>query len=350
MKRLIRYIVPRHIEDPGLLFRMIASRDRAAWFTLYLLGLGLILTPIDMLLAHFERRHYQRAAAPQMPIIFVCGAPRTGTTLVSQLLIKNLPVSYFNNLTSLFPRSPIVANRLFGRLIGRKIGYHSYYSKTTSLSGPNDAFYIWNRWMAEDETGMQCVLIESESDEMVRFFGAYERAFQRPVLGKNNSLNTRANAVASSLTKAIFICMTRDPAYVAQSLLEARLEIQGDLSASLWVDNPNKSHIESGNYVQDVCDQVLYHERKIAEQLHLIGADRYWIVPYEEFCREPARLVKRLYEEVWGETIEVEKLRARIEPFEISNKIRIDPEVFAEVQQTIARMRREQLGVDLTSA
>ena len=324
------------------MFRMIASRDRAAWFTLYLMGLGLLLTPIDMLLARFERRQYQRAAAPQKPIIFVCGAPRTGTTLVSQVLIKDLPVSYFSNLTSLFPRSPIVANRLFGRLIGRKIAYHSYYSKTNHLSGPNDAFYIWNRWMAEDETGMQCVLIESEIDEMVRFFGAYEEAFQRPVLGKNNSLNTRANAVARALPTAIFICMTRDPAYVAQSLLQARLEIQGDISASLWVDNPDKSHVESGNYVQAVCDQVLYHERKIAEQQRLIGADRYWIVPYEEFCREPARLVMRLYEEVWGEITEVDIFGSRIEPFEIANKIRIDPKVFAEVQRTIARMRREE--------
>jgi hypothetical protein len=339
---MIRRFVPKHIKDPGVALRMIRSRDPAAWFTLATTGAGLLLAPLDRLLEPFERRRYARAQPPHKPLVFVCGAPRTGTTLVSQVLIKNLPVSYFNNLTAIFPRSPIVANRLFGRFIGRHVNYRSYYSKTVHLSGPNDAFYIWNRWMAEDESGMRCVLMEEQADDMVRFFGAYERAFGRPVLSKNNSLNTRAQAIANVFPNAHFICMNRDEAYLAQSLLKARQVIQGDVNSSLWVDNPDKSAVQAGNYVEDVCDQVLFHQRKIAEQQRLIGPERFWIVRYEDFCADPAGLVERVSCEVLGEPLDAAALRQELKPFAVSNKVSVSPELFAEINQAFERLKAAQ--------
>lgn len=347
LKKLVRFFVPRHIQDPGLLIRMIRSGSRAAWFTILTTVLGFLLAPLDMLFEIFEKKYYERASGPRLPLIFVCGAPRTGTTLASQVLINNLPVSYFNNLTALFPRSPIVANRLFGRLIGRKMDYESYYSKTVGLSGPNDAFYIWNRWMVEDETGMQCVLLGSKTEAMVRFFGAYEQAFQKPIISKNNSLNTRAVSIANVFKQAYFICMTRDPAYVAQSLLAARLEIQGDLEARLWVDNPDKSHLQRGDYIEDVCDQVLYHERKILEQQQIIGADRFWIVSYEQFCREPELLIKRVSEQILGQRVDLDELKKTVKPFQLSNAVRMPPPLFKQIKQTLADLRGDPVSKQL---
>lgn len=162
-------IVPGHISDLGLPIRMIRSGDSAAWFTLLIAFGGLLLTPLDLFLKVFERKYKSMASAPVLPIIIVCGAPRTGTTLVSQTLIKHLPVGYFNNFTALFPRSPITVSRIFRKLFTKRFDYHSYYGKTQSFSGPNDAFYIWNQWMKEDESGVRCVLRDEKIEDMKIF-------------------------------------------------------------------------------------------------------------------------------------------------------------------------------------
>ncbi len=340
LKRLANLFVPAHIQDPGLLFRMIGSKDKAAWFTLVITFLGVVCLPLDLLLYHLsEKKRYNRASRPNQPIIFICGTPRTGTTLMEQVLAKHLPVTYFNNLTAVFPRSPITANLLFQRFMRPKIEFKSYYSKTLGFSGPNDAFYLWNRWMTEDETGMQCVLIDSREDSMVKFFGAYQEAFHKPLLSKNNSLNTRAKRIADVFENAYFICMTRDPAYLAQALLQTRMEIQGDAHIQYGVDNPDKPEIAQTSFVASICDQVLYHEQKNHEQQQLIGSDRFWIVPYEEFCKSPAAYVAKVYQEMLNQPVDREALEKNLPPFVTSNQIRVAPELFEEIQQTLAHMR-----------
>src|SRR5262245_45670092 len=114
---MFRRLIPPTFHDPfGLALRLARSRDPDAYFAMSTALLSPLTAPLDRLLALAERRIYARATAPQRPILFVTGAPRSGTTLVSQALVHHLPVTYFNNLSALFPRAPIVANRLFGRL------------------------------------------------------------------------------------------------------------------------------------------------------------------------------------------------------------------------------------------
>lgn len=338
LKKAFNLFVPAHINDPGLAIRMMRSGSPAAWFTLLTTGLGIVMIPLDMLLERREKKRYAQASKPSEPIIFVCGAPRTGTTLMEQFLIKNLDVSYFNNLTSIFVRAPITANKIFGRFIGpKRIEYKSYYSKTMYFTGPNDAFYLWNRWMTEDETGMQCVLIDDKENDIVQFFGAYEDAFGKPIVSKNNSLNTRAKRMADVFENAYFICMTREDAYLAQALLQARMEIQGDIAASYGVDNPEKDEQVVTDYVTDVCDQVLYHKRKIHEQEQLIGADRFWIMPYETFCQDPAQVLRRVYTDILKQPVPEAALTS-IEPFKAANRIKLEPELFQRIETTLAAL------------
>jgi Sulfotransferase family len=342
LKRLLNRFIPSHIHDPfGLAIRMVRSRDSAAWFALEISLLGILLTPLDLLLQIPEKRYYKRAPTPKLPLIFVCGASRTGTTLLSQVLIKHLPVSYINNLTAIFPRSPIVANILFGWLMReKKIAYKSYYGKSAYLTGPNEAFYIWSRWMAEDQKRVRCFLIDSKKADMIKFFGAYEQAFRKPLVNKYNNLSICANLVANLLENCYFLCMTRDPVYLAQSLLLARAEIQGDIRISYGVEDPDKLDNHDSDYIENICEQVLYHERKVKEQQEIIGPDRFWIIPYEQFCEKPEELVQSVSEKILRQPIDIEKIRAALNPFEISQRIRLEPELFEKIEQMLTQLKR----------
>jgi Sulfotransferase family len=340
-RSLIHRHLPAHFHHPfGLFLRLLRTRDPAARFAIVTAVLGVLFTPVDLLLHIAEKRRYQRARPPQLPLIFVVGAPRTGTTLVAQVLINHLPVCFINNLTAIFPRSPLVANLVCRTFLKHKqIDYQSYYGKSLYLSGPNDGLQLWDRWIGHDRRTVPDVLSNAQKDSMTRFFGAFEAVFQKPILNKNNSLNMYARLIADVFENAYFICMTRDPLYLAQALLRARAEIHGNVFIPYGVDDPNRKNNSNGNYVEDVCRQVLFHEKKIKEHQSIIGHEKFWIISYEEFCEKPAILVQRVSEQILGRQINMAEVQATLGPFKNTNRRRIDHELFTKIEQTLLQLR-----------
>ncbi len=208
-RRFFHKFVPANFNDIiGLTKRLIFEGDKAGIMAMLYSLFGAVLTPLDMLLQPFEKRKYASSDLPKQPLIFVCGAPRSGTTLTGQVLIKHLPVFYFNNLTSLFPRSPVTALRLFGRWVNGSmydLTYKSFYGRTTKLFYPNDALYFWDRWTEVDRKEIPQQISKAQQAEMAQFFGAVEKFSEKPLLNKNNSLNTYASLVAEVLPNAYFI-------------------------------------------------------------------------------------------------------------------------------------------------
>jgi hypothetical protein len=78
----------------------------------------------------------------------------------------------------------------------------------------------------------------------------------------------------------------------------------------------------------------------IQEQQCLIGEERFWIVQYEDFCRNPEILVETVSRKILDQPIQIDRLRKSIKPFLNTNKIKIEPEVFDEIVSTIERLRR----------
>jgi hypothetical protein len=339
LRKAFHRIVPAHFQDPfGLLIRLLRSRNPAATFTLLTSILAFFATPLDLILSIAERHLYRTAKFPRMPIIFVTGAPRSGTSLAAQVLISHLPIVYFNNLTAIFQRSPIIANTIFGRLLRRKnLTFQSHYGKTATFSGANDGLHIWDRWVGKDRTRIPTSIDKSIEKDMIRFFGAYEKAFQRALLNKNNNLCSYANLVANIFDNSYFLCMTRDSSYLAQSLLKARTEIHGDLSVPYGIHNPNRP-LESGNpadYVEDVCEQVIFHQEIIRKQQQLIGSNRFWIISYEDLCKNPEVLVKNVAENILNYPIDVQELQTTLKPFKNSNNIKVEKEIFQKIESTL---------------
>ena len=336
---LHRYI-PANFHDPvGLFIRLVRSGERAALFAMYTAALGILCSPLDLLWQRQERARYRNATHSRLPLIFVCGAPRTGTTLTTQVLIHHLPVTYINNITSIFSRAPIMASlSLCKPVYNRNVDFKSYYGKSSGFAAPNDALYLWDRWFGKDRAVIPTTLGHEEQQAMVQFFAAYEEAFQRPLVTKNNNLNTYASLVADVLENAYFICMTREPIYHAQALLRARRDIHGDESLAYGINQPTTT--EPNTVIEDVCQQTLFHAQVIQQQQAKIGAKRFLIVPYEEFCAAPDQLVQRVAEEILGDPIDSAALKQALPPFQHTNRINIEPQLFEQLQQTLTQLER----------
>jgi len=331
-------VIPNNFQDPvGLAGRLVRSREPAAYFAIGSAAAAALAAPFDVALAALERRRYARAPRPSLPIVVVVGAPRSGTTIVAQVLLNALPVGYFNNLTSVFPRAPIVANRLLGRWVrGPREAYRSFYGRTSGLGGPNDGLYLWDRWLGEDRYAPPSRLAPEVREEMARFFGAFEQATGRPLVTKNNALATQATAVAEALPTARFIAVRRKAPYVVQSILRARETIQGDRKRPYGVGAPGAAN---GSPIEEVCAQVLYHERRYREQEAALGADRFWVVDYEDVCRDPRGLLGRVAREILGTEIDP---RSPVPELHAANRVACDPGEFAEIEATLARLASER--------
>lgn len=293
-----RYI-PSHFKSPvSLAWRLIRSRDADAVGAMAQAAAGILLAPLDLLLAGREAGLYASARPPQLPQLFVCGPPRSGTTVAAQTLISHLPVAYLSNIMGLFPRSPITSERLIGRRLAPwRPDYHSYYGRVAALRGPNDALGLWDRWLGPDRTRPRDALTAQEGEELWRFFGALEAWTRQPLVAKNNSLNLQAKAVATVLPTARFLCLDRDPLFLAQSLLTARLTIHGDEHAAYGLA-PEPAG-EEGPF-DSVCRQVRFLREGAEAQRDAVGADRFWIVRYEDFCANPAQWITRIGLELLG--------------------------------------------------
>ena len=264
---------------------------------MYVAGLNLLATPVDWTLAALERRLYRSAGPPRLPMVFVCGPPRSGTTVVAQAMARSLPVAFFTNLTAVFPRAPITASRLLNaRPRNDLLSLCSHYGRTAGFLAPNDGLYLWDRWFGQDRTSICHHLEESQAADMVSFFGAFESWSERPLLTKNNSLNAHAALVAGHLPTATFICLQRDPVFLAQSLLIARRYIHGDDTTPYGLQDPEG--VMTSDPVTDVCRQVRFYQILAQRQLEALGPERFRIVSYDDFCRTPRSTVEMVAHDI----------------------------------------------------
>ncbi len=321
--------VPSHLHNPGgLALRLLRSGDPDARGAMAHAALGVALTPLDLLLGVRERRLYAAAPDPVRPQLFVCGPPRSGTSLVTQMLLAHLPVAYLSNISALFPRAPLVAARIFSPLVGQwQPAFHSYYGRVAALAGPNDALQLWDRWLGADRTRVRDSLSPEEAMALRRFFGAMEQQSGRPFVGKNNNLNLQAAAVGRVLPTARFLCLSREPLYLAQALLVARRDIHGSDEIPYGLPAPDAG----ADAVESVCRQVLHHEQAARAQQRALGESRFRLLSYEEFCADPGSVVGSVARELGIAERDIRPVPSGTR-FSPSRRVRIAPEEFARLK------------------
>lgn len=318
---------------------MLASGNRAAYFTLIREGFGVALTPIDMLLAGTERRRLAKAKPSDLPLILILGGSRSGTTLLYQTLAQYLPVSYFNNLSVSFSRSPITGGKWFNRFLRKKKGnFNNYYGSVSGFNGPNDGFHIWNRWLGEDRNAVPDDIGAEKTTEMKQFYDAWFEAFGTPFLNKNNRNSLCVKLFTDTFPTVYFVEIRRDPVYVTQSLIQSREAVQGSKYVAWGLGSQDSDpSVNPLGYVDDICQQVYEVEQELDKGKSLVDPDKYIQLRYEEFCQDPQSIVQKVSRQIWGKEVAEADLRG-LDPFKATNKQKISDEEFERIQACVASL------------
>ena len=327
-----------NFQDPiGLVARMLKSGNPAAYSSLIREFLSIASGPTDSFLHKRENRilkHDIRGSS--LPVILIVGPPRGGTTLVYQALASTLPVSYFNNFSALFPRSPISSSQLFNQVWSHQntpFDFKNYYGNTRRLSDPNDGFHVWDRWLGKNRYEPKRALSIAEKEDMKAFFQAWLAVFKQPFLNKNNRNLYCMDLLSQCLDNIYFIVVRRDPVFIAQSLFIARQKIQGnqEIGWGLGADQLS-SHQGPDAAFRSVAEQVALIYDGLHQQLQKINSKQVIDVQYEEFCLDPNQIVAQIYDAIWS-NLEVPKIQPPlIDSFDVSNQVRLSDRSFHKLQ------------------
>jgi len=263
-------------------------------------GLEDYFTRLNTHLATFDQGDEPAGAA--FPVIYIVGLPRSGTTLLSQLISRFLPVGYINNLIARCWRNPVVGIRLsqvvFGSDIRGKIELASTHGVTTDPWGPHEFGYFWRHWLRLDEVPthkLSKTHLDSLDDAgLAVTLNRMAAAFEAPLVFKNIICGLQAEFLTKIRPNSLFILIERDPKAVAASLLRSRQQRYGDESV-WWSLKP--STFDEIRRLPTAQAQI---ERQIADgaknfQQELEKPDINSLrIRYESLCREPKKYLQQI--------------------------------------------------------
>lgn len=230
----------------------------------------------------------QDIAMPQAPF-FIIGPPRSGTTLLYQLMVQAFRFSYFPNIANTFYQCPIFAAKL-AKKSSRDYSsqFESGYGYEKGMMSPSEAGNIWNRWFPhESQEGFNYTpagyLAAGTRNEIRQTVAQFTKLFDAPFITKNVKMSVRLPAIQEVFPNANLIQIKRDPLESALSLLKIRRRRGG----GWWSAMPKE--IEAikplSEWEQAAC-QVYFLEKNIADDIQLFPPDQHHIVHYSDVCKD----------------------------------------------------------------
>jgi hypothetical protein len=200
----------------------------------------------------FERIFIRKNKNVNFQPIFIVGAPRSGTTLLYQLMTYHYRLIYFSNISSVFIKSPILfsflTKKLFKPYQDKKLT--SNYGLMKGIWAPSEAGKIFQYFFYKKND-------ERIKNSIVKLSSVYNA----PFIAKNLRINSQLEYIHHLFPDAIFIYMQRDIQFNAQSLLIGVLEKNTDIIGNITKDEQrsrvlNSSKNENFEQVVDDIDKI----------------------------------------------------------------------------------------------
>lgn len=240
--------------------------------------------------------------AIEHPFVFVLGLPRSGTTLLSQLLAYCLDAGYVNNFAARFWLAPVHGIRL-ARLIAagaEEPSFESDYARTKSLLDIHEWGYFWRYWLRK-QTFDDVVHAREREDEIdwagLRLTLAnVQHELGKPLVAKNMLGAYHLPRLRRELGPVAYVLIERDPLDAAVSILDARRKYYDDPRAWWSYIPPEYPHLKDRDHWEQIAGQVHYLARFYERALAEVGEDAVVRVTYERLARDPASVLSAVSE------------------------------------------------------
>jgi hypothetical protein len=257
------------------------------------------LLNLNLTLQTEEQKIYQNADVNH-PFIFVFGVPRSGTTVLTQLLSYCLDVGYINNLIARFWLAPVCGIRLSKILLGnsKRTSFESEYARTKDLWEPHEFAYFWQYWLKKQTIADYLAVDEKEQDiDWIGFRRTMlniQAAFNKSMVFKNIIGVDHLNKLSDVLEKTLWIYIKRDPMDCAVSIFKARQKFYADVNTWWSTYPPEYMELKGLPYWEQIGGQIYclcrFYEARIAGARN----QNTLVVTYRELCDDPKVLLSKV--------------------------------------------------------
>lgn len=254
------------------------------------------LERLNATLAPAEEAAY-RDLDEDLPTVHVIGAPRSGTTLLYQVLVSALDVGYIDNLTAAFWRAPVTGLRLARKLgIEPASNFDSAFGRTQGVAEPHEFGYFWNHHLAYPDLSERGPEHEAniDWDGLRRVILNMAAARGAPMMFKPMLLVWHLEAMVRAMPRTCYVWIRRDPRDTAMSLLRMRKALRGTVDE--WASLRPRADLDGATPEVQVATQVLLLERTIERAARRLGPETVLRVRYEDLCADPNAVVAAVRE------------------------------------------------------
>lgn len=250
-----------------------------------------IVSPVDKL---FRCNDFRSGSSP----VFIVGAPRTGTTLVYQIVTQQFNVGYFTEIMNYFYGLPNLIYRIIGKKLGRPIPvFESRYGKISGIMSPSENANFWFRWLPDNaDKGYLAhadYITDSDAEEIRETIFSISGIIKRSMAFKSVYLSLAIPVLTRCFPDARFIFVRRNPIYVCQSLLKARMN-RPDPNQWWSVKIPGYKKLLTLPIWKQIVNQVMYTDIKLQEDLEKYASGKYMIAQYESICNDPKKFINEV--------------------------------------------------------
>lgn len=239
----------------------------------------------------FLKTKSDSAVFKQSDLVFIIGAPRTGSTILYQALTNCYDIRYIDNLAAgwyrQLPFGMWLSNKKFG--LSAHNNYLANYGNTIEFGqhAPSECGEFWYRWLPLYEHFVDAgVTSELSVDQIRKELSEISGMFGLPILFKNLNMGQRLRLIKEFAPNAKFIVLRRDPRFTVRSILNARRK-SGAKPHEWWSVRPkNFRDLIDLPEVEMCAAQVFYLERQIEEDLALFPEENVAIVQYNELSEQ----------------------------------------------------------------
>ena len=247
----------------------------------------------------------------------VVGLPRSGTTVLLQLLAATGAVGYPSNVMAFFHRAPWVGAMLQTKLAaaGPTLSMTSLAGRTPEPLDPHEFGYFWRRLCGHSSNSLVADIDAPPPERAQAELDAVSAVFGRPVVYKNFLALAHAQQMREEIERLRFVNMVRPAEDVAGSLLALRRRIGAASHDRVGVqtDPPGETPGQDEPVELRIARQVVQLERFQDECGFDDHADSITL-SYQELVSEPRRCVLRVLELLGIEPIAADVLPPTLAP------------------------------------
>ncbi|HHP7241115.1 MAG TPA: sulfotransferase [Cyclobacteriaceae bacterium] len=237
------------------------------------------------------------------PFLFIFGLPRSGTTIISQIISQGLKNGYINNIAARFFLAPVHGVRLSNEIIrNNQISmFESDYARTNNIRDIHEFGYFWRYWLKKNT--IQEILDYKEIEREINWkmlrkvLSNIQHEFDRPMVFKNIFGAYHIDRFIQSIPKVLFIYIERNEADVAKSILEARKKHYESIN-TWWSTIPLEyNDLKNLNPYKQIAGQV-YYLKKFYNHQYDIFSHHILKVHYDNLIKNPNDVIDSVIERV----------------------------------------------------